>query len=125
MTLKDVIIRCLIAVGAVLGYMACRSEDGRSARLERVSPATSFVTGRISDEMGRPIRRANVLLHSNSSRLTATSGAVGTYLFGNVPRGSYLITASAPGFASRSGPLEVSLFETHADLTLQLEVPDE
>jgi protocatechuate 3,4-dioxygenase beta subunit len=57
------------------------------------------VSGRITDPQGGPVASADLLLHSSASRILRTSSAAdGSFVFPEVPDGSYRLAARAAGF---------------------------
>ena len=70
--------------------------------LNAQSIQTGKLTGTITDEGGEPIPGVQVELTSEAlisgKRLTTTSES-GTYVFLNLPVGTYRVTASAPSFS--------------------------
>jgi iron complex outermembrane receptor protein len=61
-------------------------------------------SGRILDPSGGTVARARVTVYSrdNRIRITGVSGGDGAWRFDNLPRGEYLIEASAPGMSARA-----------------------
>src|SRR5438067_11208467 len=71
------------------------------------------IVGTVLDASGAVIAGANVdLLNVDTGVKNATTtDAAGTYRFGNVPVGTYTITATAPGFTT------ASLKDVHVELS--------
>ncbi|HZT59067.1 MAG TPA: S8 family serine peptidase [Pyrinomonadaceae bacterium] len=79
-----------------------------SARLPQIS-------GHVLDAAGAPVSGATVSL-SGASSATFTTGADGSYLFANLPRGNYTLTASKASF----DPAFFSISDLTADVTADL-----
>ena len=82
------------------------------------------VHGTVTDPSGAVIPNATVHLANSASGLarTATSDALGQFVFANVPFNPYQITVSAPGFAQLSQGFEIrSVVGTSLKLVLQIE----
>ncbi len=88
------------------------------------SAATGSIAGVLKDPSGAVIAGAHVELHSaaGSFHQAQRSDHQGSFSFTSLPAGSYQLTVSAPGFASRVlGPLVVlSGVELPANLSLQI-----
>src|SRR5690348_17058368 len=84
---------CVIAAVAVLAV---------SSAYGQVSDGN--LVGAVLDSSGAAVPGANVQLVNDDTgvHLTALASADGAYHFGNVVVGRYTVTASAPGFTSKS-----------------------
>jgi hypothetical protein len=87
------------------------------------SQISGDITGTVSDPSGAVLPGAIVNLKNNATGAarTATTNAAGVYRFSLLLPGSYMVTASAPGFKGISHIAEVSVGQATA-LNLQLEV---
>jgi len=82
------------------------------------------VTGNVVDQNGAVISGATVVLKDKERgrEYTATTTSSGSYFFPNVATGDYVISSSAPGFATSKGDLTVSLNQTAtANIALSIE----
>ncbi len=80
-----------------------------------------FVSGRITDAQGRPVRGARVLLFALPPvhyTHEVSTGVAGTYLITKVPYGHFMVAASALGHAATTVTMEVKDFDTRADVAL-------
>lgn len=97
-----------VTAGATLSSWVDTVEIGRSR-----SPDPGFaVAGRVTDERGRPIAAAQVLLSRQGGAgrgdlLRTTTGDDGAFRVADVPAGSYRLLARAGGFADAVAPESV------------------
>jgi len=82
------------------------------------------IQGCVTDASGAAIPGAQVTVTTTDTGLTrsAVTGGDGNYFFNELPLAAYKVTATMPGFASRSvGQVQVTVAETRkVDLTLSL-----
>lgn len=80
------------------------------------------LTGTVTDVTGAVIPGANITATPAQSATvaTATTGAEGAFQFAALPAGDYLITATAPGFASSQALVTVSSTTPALHLTLNV-----
>jgi Fe(3+) dicitrate transport protein len=113
------------------GFLAARSRVAPLALLALLSslaaPAfaqsqSSSVSGRVSDQNSAAVAGATVTLRreSISFERTATTDAAGSFSFGNLPRGVYVLSASAGGFSAADVPVSVSPGAGGASVELRL-----
>src|SRR5579862_439510 len=76
------------------------------AAAQAASPATATIHGQVADPSGALIPGAQISIAAASGSIaaTATSDAAGNFQVKNLAPGSYLISASYPGFASFQSP---------------------
>lgn len=96
----------------LLGGLAvgCSDDD---PDYENVTPpvvevAESSISGLVSAVSGDPVRGAAVTATVGSDKLTATTGADGTYVFSGVAKGTYTLEVTADGKLTESGSVTVS-----------------
>jgi outer membrane receptor protein involved in Fe transport len=67
------------------------------------------LSGRVADETGKPVPAAQVVLRNAAQAVVAatSSGETGQFRFDSLPTGSYLLQATAPGFAEWSSPVRL------------------
>jgi hypothetical protein len=92
---RFLIQRTLGAAVAYCSIMICMGLLGDSAWAQ-----TASIGGRVSDNMGRPIAGAEVILTSDQTNIarTTTSNGEGLYAFPSVEPGSHKLTAKVNGF---------------------------
>lgn len=97
-------------------------EAGASGLVVRVpasAPANGWVTGRIVDDAGIPVARAELNLHPEPIQLTSTgsygeSGVDGRFRLGPLPPGTYGLNVRAAGHVVlESEAVEIALDATH------------
>ncbi|MBL8151845.1 MAG: carboxypeptidase regulatory-like domain-containing protein, partial [Blastocatellia bacterium] len=81
------------------------------------------VTGTVNDEQGNVIPNATVVAKNTKTNLTreVRTDEGGSYIFQQLPPGSYELTTTADGFSSRTSRIELSLGNT-ARLNFSLQV---
>ena len=82
--------------------------DGASAPDSEHSSRTATITGTVIDKDGAAIPNVKIVLTEGSFNTETQSGGDGSYAFKDVPVGSYDLSYSAPGFATKhqSGTLQ-------------------
>lgn len=87
------------------------------------SPAmTGSITGSVIDKDGAEIPNASVALKIGTFSTQSVSGGDGTFIFKDVPAGSFEMTVSATGFANQAQTGTLQPGETHAIPPVQLVV---
>ena len=85
---------------------------------------TSTIEGKVTDATGAAVPGAEVRVSGTTlaSERTATTGTNGFYRITALPAGNYTLAISAPGFATRTAALELTLNRVAIfDVTLQVE----
>ena len=69
--------------------------------LSAQQPASSSLSGTVTDAVGAALQRANVSLHSADNRVTrrTITDATGHFTLSGLPDGRFEVDADAPGFA--------------------------
>lgn len=80
-------------------------------------PAT--VTGQVTDDRGAILSGASVRLSGPAVRRSVTTNSAGRFTFERVPLGSFVVSASAPGFKSAKRTVQVDK-ETTVKVDLRL-----
>jgi hypothetical protein len=105
------VLLCLLAALFSLAPGALRAQFGSS------------ITGTVLDPTGAAIPGATVTLKNSATQVTQTaqSGATGTYRFGELPPGDYMVTVTAKGFGQNVQSNVALVAETprNLDITLQ------
>ena len=100
--------RTFVVAVSLLRLVACAWVLS-SAAAPLAAAGTGRVSGRVLDPAGAPVPGASVALLSPQGAIAATarSDAAGAFQLDAVPTGSYVLTAGAPGFATRRLALQV------------------
>jgi len=83
---------------------------------------TGSITGSVIDKDGAEIPNASVALKIGTFSTQSVSGGDGTFIFKDVPAGSFEMTVSATGFANQAQTGTLQPGETHAIPPVQLVV---
>jgi hypothetical protein len=72
-----------------------------------MTPSTTFLSGKVTDASGATL--SGVAITLNPGGATATTGADGTYQFGNLSQSSYTLSASKSGYKNVSTSININL----------------
>jgi hypothetical protein len=125
-------------VGSLVGTQTLRAVaviQGTTTQIDVTAnvtapPTTGTIAGTVSDENGAPVANASVNIRAGQNntsgptfRNPVVTGANGTFVFADLPAGSYTLLTNAAGYETEATVVNVTAGQTiGVDVTLRLSV---
>ena len=117
------LVTATVAALTISAFAQMQSPPSATSPDSSSSPAmTGSITGSVIDKDGAEIPNASVALKIGTFSTQSVSGGDGTFIFKDVPAGSFEMTVSATGFANQAQTGTLQPGETHAIPPVQLVV---
>jgi Carboxypeptidase regulatory-like domain len=91
------------SLGALLAFAFLACALGPAAHAQTDNAPQGVITGRVIDETGQPVANAQIIVSSPRGRANTSSDLEGRFSTDNLPRSTYTISVSAPGYFDSSG----------------------